>query len=262
MEFVWGILLAFVILIAIVVIIAGGVFLFLKVRAREPVNVNLRYLVRVYLLVVTIAGLLVVTQGASDLLRAGFASMGSNQFSYDPVWVRLPSDDVAQPRSPLELKDRQQMTDAELDELVVFQNEQNELRLEREAERRRLGLDRAKDEGLIQGFSFLFIGVLILGSHLAGRRWLESADEKESLLSRVYLVLVTVTFGIITIVFLPQAVFETFRYVVLDPVDTFRYDQPGEKLALSITTLPIWLIYLYAVIRTMRRTATDDVVSA
>ncbi len=101
MEFVWGILLAFVILIAIVVIIAGGVFLFLKVRAREPVNVNLRYLVRVYLLVVTIAGLLVVTQGASDLLRAGFASMGSNQFSYDPVLVRLPADDLAQPRSPL-----------------------------------------------------------------------------------------------------------------------------------------------------------------
>ncbi len=254
MEAVWAILFVFIVFVVIVVVIAGGILLFLKARAREPINVNLRFLVRIYLLIVVIAGLLVTTQGSSDLLRAGFASMGSNQFSYDPVHVRLPSDDELQPRSPLEIKDRQQLTDAELVELTDFQNEQQELRLEQEAERRRLGLERAKDEGLIQGLSFLIIGVLILGSHFAGRRWLETGEEKESLLSRVYLVLVTITFGIITIVFLPQAVFETFRYAVLDPVNTFRNDQPGEKLALSITTLPIWLTYLYAVIRTMRRT--------
>ncbi|MBT3942412.1 MAG: hypothetical protein HOC77_00445 [Chloroflexi bacterium] len=255
MEFVWAILAIFVIILVLVTVISGGVFLFLKLRAHEPINVNLRYLVRIYLLVVTVAGLLVITQGASDLLRAGFASAGSNQFSYDPVWVRLASDDAPQPRSPLEIKDRQQLTDEELDELVTFQNEQQELRTEQEAERRRLGLERAKDEGLIQGFSFLFIGVLIWGSHFAGRRWLESDEEKGSLLNRIYLVLITVVFGIITIVLLPQAVFETFRYVVLDPVDAFNTDQPGQKLALSITTLPIWLLYLYAVIRTMRRTA-------
>ena len=99
------------------------------------------------------------------------------------------------------------------------------------------------------------LGILILGSHFGGRYWLESAEEKESLLSRGYLVFVTVTFGIITIVFLPQAVSETFEYILDDPVGMYDDDRsgPGGKLALSITTLPIWLIYLSAVIRTMRR---------
>ena len=55
MEFIWGILLTFIILITIVLIIGGGVLLFLKIRAREPVNLNLRYLVRIYLLVVNVA---------------------------------------------------------------------------------------------------------------------------------------------------------------------------------------------------------------
>lgn len=105
-------------------------------------------------------------------------------------------------------------------------------------------------EGLIQGISFLVIGLAIWGSHFAGRRWLETKEERDSLLSRVYLTLVTVTFGVITIVYLPQAAFETLSYVLLEPLDQYR--QPGEKLSLSITALPIWLIYLWQVIRAIR----------
>ena len=105
-------------------------------------------------------------------------------------------------------------------------------------------------EGLIQGVSFLIIGLAIWGSHFAGRRWLETEEERDSLLSRVYLTLVTITFGVITIVYLPQAVFETLSYVILEPLDQFR--QPGEKLSLSITALPIWLIFLWQAIRAIR----------
>ena len=255
MEFIWGILLTFIILITIVLIIGGGVLLFLKIRAREPVNLNLRYLVRIYLLVVTVAGLLVITQGASNLLRAGFASMENNQFSYEPVYVSLPSDDEIQPQNPLELKDPQLLSDEELVQLSDYNHAQATEQLTQEAERRRLGLEEAKEDSLIEGFTYLFMGILILVSHFGGRYWLESAEEKESLLSRGYLVFVTVTFGIITIVFLPQAVSETFEYILDDPVGMYDDDRsgPGGKLALSITTLPIWLIYLSAVIRTMRR---------
>ena len=125
-----------------------------------------------------------------------------------------------------------------------------------EAERRRLGLERARDEGIIEGGTFLIIGLIIWGSHLAGRRWLETREEQESLLSRVYLTLITITFGVITIVFLPQALSETFDYALLDPSD--RGDQPGEKLALSIATLPIWLAYLWQAIHAIRRAPAED----
>jgi hypothetical protein len=230
--------------------------LFLRTRAREPINFDLRVLFRIYLLVVIVSGLLVFTQGASNMLQAGFASFGSDQFSYDPVYIRLPSDSAPQPRTALELKDRQQLTDIELQELADIEAERRTEQIALDEERRILGLDRAKKEGLIQGISFLIIGVLIWGSHFAARRWLETGEEKESLLNRVYLVVVTIPFGTITIVLLPQAVHETFSYIVLDPVDSFgSRTQPGDKLALSIATLPIWLIYLYGVICSMRKTS-------
>ena len=56
--------------------------------------------------------------------------------------------------SPLELKERSQLTNAELEQLGVIQEERRRNQRELGEERRRLGLDRAMKEGLIQGISF------------------------------------------------------------------------------------------------------------
>ncbi|MBP63416.1 MAG: hypothetical protein CMJ62_17985, partial [Planctomycetaceae bacterium] len=197
-----------------------------------------------------VAGLVGFTLGASELLKATFASVGGKQFSYNPVYAGAPRSIERITTSPLELKERSQLTNAELEQLSVIQEERRQNQRELEEERRRLGLDRAMKEGLIQGISFLVIGLAIWGSHFAGRRWLETKEERDSLLSRVYLTLVTITFGVITIVYLPQAAFETLSYVLLEPLDQGR--QPGEKLSLSITALPIWLVYLWQAIRAIR----------
>ena len=147
--------------------------------------------------------MLVFTQGASNLLQAGFAVAVSKEFSYDPVYIPLPGDSIAREPLAVELKDRDRLTAVEREELSEVLTEREEERIVREVERRRLGLDRALDEGLIEGVSFLLIGLAIWGSHFAGRRWLETPEERESLLSRVFLALVTIAFGIITIVSLP-----------------------------------------------------------
>ena len=121
-------------------------------------------------------------------------------------------------------------------------------------ERRRLGLDRALDEGLIEGVSFTIIGALIWLAHVLGRRTVDRPEDEESPLNRMYVILITVIFGVITIVNLPQAVFESLRFAVLDPVDQFgRQYQPGGKLAVSVAALPIWLFYLWGAIRSVRR---------
>jgi hypothetical protein len=61
-------------------------------------------------------------------------------------------------------------------------------------------------------------------------------------------------FGVITIANLPQAVFESLRFGLLEPMGRFGHEfQPGGKLALSLTTLPIWLYYLWAAIRAVRK---------
>ena len=256
MNVIWIAVAAFACLVLLAAVVAGGVVLFLRLRAREPINVNLRFLFRVYLLVVMLAGLMVITQGTSDLLKAGLASVVGKQFSYEPVYARIPGPPDMRTSSALELKDRTQLTDAELKELSVIQAERQRKEREEHEERQRLGLDRAMKEGLIQGINFLVIGLAIWGSHFAGRRWLETEEERDSLLSRIYLTLVTITFGVITIVYLPQAVFETLSYVLLDPFDQYR--QPGQKLSLSITALPIWLIYLWQAIQAIRLKANGS----
>lgn len=251
MDIVWIVLISFGILVGLALLVGGAFHLITRLRAGAPLNIDVRALVRIYLYVGIIAGLLVFTQGASELIKAGAAGLSSKGFSYSPVWVELPEDKVTKPQHPLELADRGDLSDEELEELSRILAERQEENTRLNEERDRLGLDRALDEGLIEGISFSIIGALVWAAHMFGRRKIETPEDRAGPLNRIYLVLLTAIFGIITIVSLPQAVFETLRYAVLDPAaDRYR---PGEKLALSITALPIWLVYLWNTVRAIRR---------
>ena len=151
----------------------------------------------------------------------------------------------------MELAARSDLSSEELQELSRILAERQEQEAKDNEELEHIGLERAFDEGLIQGISFAIIGALVWGAHMFGRHKIDLPEDRASPLNRIYLVLLTVIFGVITIVSLPQAVFETLSYAVLDPVG--RDYEPGGKLALSITALPIWLIYLWATIRSVRR---------
>ena len=254
MEVIWIALIAFVSLVGVALLVGGAVVLISRFSGKEPIRVSLRFLLRLYLYVVIIAGLLVFTQGASSLLRAGFAGIGGKDFSYNPVYVPLPEDSIRDTPTAVELKGQQLLTEADREKLSQIYAERDQKRLELDKKRRRLGLDRALDEGIIEGVSFILIGALIWGAHVVGRRRLETKEDEESPLNRIYLILITVIFGVITIVNLPQAVFESLRFGLLDPVSQFGHTfQPGGKLALSITALPIWLIYLWGSIRAVRK---------
>ena len=73
-------------------------------------------------------------------------------------------------------------------------------------------------------------------------------------MNRGYLIIMVVIFGLVTLINLPQAVFEGSRFYLLEPLNEFsRNSPPGGKLALSIVTLPIWIVYLVGAIRAARR---------
>ena len=251
MDIVWITLLGFGIFVALALLVGGAFVLITRIRSGSPLTIDMRALVRIYLYVGIIAGLLVFTQGASELIKAGAAGIAGNDFSYQPVRVALPGPAEGRAEHPLELADRSDLSPEQLEELSVILEERRQQDAKNQEERDRLGRERAFDEGLIEGISFAIIGALLWAAHMAGRAMTERPEDRAGPLNRVYLVLLTVIFGIITIVSLPQAVFETLRYAVLDPVS--RDHEPGEKLALSITALPIWLIYLWYTIRSIRR---------
>ena len=256
-DVVWLALIAFTILVVLALILGVGIFLFTRFRAGMTVHISMRFLLRLYLYVIVIVGLLLFTQGLSELLKAGLAGALDKDFSYRPAHIpTTPEEDQLHRQHPLEIKQQNQtLTPAEQDELdryITFKNQRLE---ELREERRVQGLDRALEEGLIEGVSFAVIGAIIWILHVLGRRWLETPEERIELINRIYLILVVVTFGAITIVNLPQAISEGVTYyLTVDPSGEFGHlTPPGDKLALSVVALPIWITYLFGTIRTVRQ---------
>ena len=257
MEFIVGFL---VVLGIIGLIVSGLIYLFTRLRAGEPIRVPLRLVLRVYIYAVIVAGLVLFSIGGlGNLLQAGFGAAFDKEFSYRPVFIKAPPP-------PVRVFERERTAEGEVVtvfgdggvtlELTPEEFEEREEKQRQEQEEARLkGLDRAMDEGLINGVSLTLIGALIWGVHMVGRRRLENLEERESPLNRVYLIVVVVIFAVIAIVALAQGVPETTRYLLLEQLDEFghRSNTPGEPMAVAIVALPIWIIYLMGTVRAMRR---------
>ena len=71
MGIVWVVLIAFGVLVALGLMVGGAFVLVMRLRSGASFSIDLRALVRLYLYVGIIAGLLVFTQGASELIKAG-----------------------------------------------------------------------------------------------------------------------------------------------------------------------------------------------
>ena len=106
--------------------------------------------------------------------------------------------------------------------------------------------------GLLDGIIFTSIGALLWGAHLWGRRRLETVQEHESsALNRIYLIVLILVLGIITISTLPVAARDALRYGLLDTGVFFN--PPGGRLGTAIVVLPFWLAYLAITVRAVRR---------
>ena len=110
--------------------------------------------------------------------------------------------------------------------------------------------------GLLNGLSFTIVGGIIWGAHLYGRRRLERGQEEGEWLQRLYVIALLFTFGILTLTSLPQVVFDTLRYYLIEEAPEF-YGPPGDRLSTGIVALPLWLYYLWGTFRLVRRKAEN-----
>ena len=236
----------FLVILGIAAAIAGGVYFFFSLRRGEDVQLSLRGLFRGYLYILSLASLLIMISGISHLVQWGFAVGFGNEFSYRPARVEPPTlairSLVPPDRFPYE-------REARLQELTPEEREEAR-RLEEE--RRIKGLDLALRTGLLDGIIFTAIGALLWGAHLWGRRRLETIQERESsALNRIYLIVLILVLGIITISTLPVAARDALRYGLLDT--GLAFSPPGGRLGTAIVVLPFWLVYLAVTVRAVRR---------
>jgi hypothetical protein len=231
-----GVLVAVGVLGAIV----GAVALLVR-GGRGAIELAPRNLVRVYLYIASLAGIIVLVVGLSGLLTVGFAAAFGNGFVYGDSYITpMP---VCAPTPDPSVKC-----------IVGGQPDYSQQRV-RELERRR-------GDDLIRGITFTVFGALFWGAHYLARRGVMGADELTSGLRRGYLLLGTVIFGLATVILLPTGIYQALSYVILPAQDGMYRPGAGDSLPGGLVTLPIWLIYLWLVVRDVRSAPTPPATTA
>lgn len=204
-------------------------------RGGDGLDFAPRNLLRLYLYIASLAGIVVLSIGLSGIVNAGLAAAFGNGFVYGstPVPAIAPACPPNIPPGSPECKGNP----------PDFTERQS-----RELERRR-------GDDLIRGITFAAFGALFWGAHWTARRGVIGTDEPQSGMRRGYLMLGTVIFGLSTIVLLPMGIYQALSYLILPTTDGFYRQGAGESLAGGLVTLPVWLIYLGLVVREFRAPA-------
>ncbi len=213
-------------------LVVGAAMLFR--RGGDGLDFAPRNLLRLYLYIASLAGIVVLSIGLSGILNAGLAAAlgtgfiyGSNSFPVPAMAPACPPN--IPPGSP---------------ECKGFPPDFTE-RQARELERRR-------GDDLIRGITFAVFGAIFWGAHWAARRSVIGTDAPQSGMRRGYLMLGTVIFGLSTVVLLPMGIYQGLSYLILGAADGVYRQGAGESLSGGLVTLPVWLMYLWLVVREFR----------
>lgn len=198
---------------------------------RSSLDLSPRGLLRGYLYLASLAGIITLAIGLGSLASFGLASALGTEAIYggvSPKWAVAPCrpGDTACQGPTQEQIDQQH-------------------RQELEARERR------KNEDLLRGITFSAFGGLFWVAHRAARRTVIGDAERGTALRRAYLMLGAVLFGLVTVLLLPNGVYQILASLLL-PGDEFSYRQPADSLGGGIAALPIWLVYLRELVRDFR----------
>ncbi|TMB96425.1 MAG: hypothetical protein E6J38_03930 [Chloroflexi bacterium] len=210
-------------------------------RGRETLDFSLRGLLRVYLYLASLVGIVVFTLGIAGIAAFLLAAI----FGRDVIYGGPPPQPVPAiaPACP---------PNTTCPPFVTFAPRPPVIPDERE---------RRQQEDLVRGVTQLVFGGMFWGAHWAARKGIVGGDERASGLYRAYLILGTAVFGIATIVLLPTGIYQALSQVLITAQPgTFRQGA-GESLSGGIATLPIWLLYLWLVQRALRTPAATTAVA-
>ena len=206
------------------------IVLFLQ-RGRDGVDLSLGGLLRMYLYLASLAGVIAFAVGLAGIISYVLAAAFGLDLVYGgqiprPVPAIAPVCAPNTPCPPFVTPFPQQLV--------------SDPRL------------RQQTEDLVRGVTFLIFGGVFWGAHWWARRALGGVAERASGLQRAYLILGTAIFGIATIVFLPMGIYQALSFAIVPP-DQFSFRPgAGESLSGGLAALPLWLVYLWLVQRALR----------
>lgn len=214
------------------IVLLGVLFL-----RRDGIDLTPRGLLRLYLYIASLAGIVVLTIGAASVVNYGLARVAGDEFIYGGE----PARPFPRPVCPPEAvgKGCVEPTPEELERQRVAQVQQRE---------------RQRNEDLLRGATYTVFGALFWTAHWGARRGLGERDPGTVALRRGYLMLGTVVFGIATIVLLPTGTYQALANVLLEAPEGY-YRQGADALGGGLVTLVVWLAYLRLVVAESRQAA-------
>jgi hypothetical protein len=217
------------------VILGLIVFVAVSLRGRDGPDLSPGGLLRLYLYLASLAGVVVFVVGLSSLVNVAFAVTAGNDFTYG-----RPPEMTAFACPP----NTSECEAARARELALNPPE-------RMLEQR----DRRRGDDLVRGLTFTVFGALFWGPHWFARRSL-GADSLASSCRRGYLMAGTLLFGLVTVVLLPWGTYQALSAAFLPPAPNQFNSGVADTLGGGLAALPIWLIYLRLVMRDVRSQAT------
>ncbi len=116
---------------------------------------------------------------------------------------------------------------------------------------------------VLRGVTFMVFGALFWGGHWFARRSFGEADEAVSVLRRTYNILGTFVFGIGTIVLLPYGIYIALSQAILTPAEDVYLQGFGDSLAGGIVSAAVWVYFLFSVVRALpKRTVAPSAIAA
>lgn len=223
--------------LAVLGVVAFLGFLFIQ-RGREGIDISPQGLLRFYLYLASLVGMLVLAVGLASATNAALAYALGPELIYGgpglmgpPAIPRCPPDAIA--------KGCIDPTPEQLEQQRIAQKAQTE---------------RQRAEDLIRGSSFAVLGGLFWLAHWAARRSLIGAEQRASALDRGYVVAATALFGITTVITLPTGVQQLLSGTLLQQTSPFgTYRQGADALGLGLVALVLWLLYLRLAVRQIQR---------
>jgi hypothetical protein len=212
---------------AIVAVIVAVLVIFLQ-RGRDTFDLSLDGLLRAYLYVASLAAVIVFAAGVAGLIAYVLSAAVGLDFIYGGSY---PQPAIAPAPCPPDTVCRPSIVPLyPVNDYRRFQQSQD----------------------LIRGVTFALFGAIFWGAHWLARRALAPRDERGSGLYRAYLMVGTVIFGIATIALVPFGIYQALSVLLSSQQPGGFTPGVGETLPGGLAALPIWLVYLWLVLRTIR----------
>lgn len=199
--------------LAVAAVVGVVALTLLLIFRKDLVGVDLsgRSLLRLYLYLASLAGVILTVIGVAALLDWA----GGNVFGIEAIYGRVPSS---------------------LDPGFYPPNLANESVLRHQND-------------LLRGLTLVVFGAAFYGGHRLARRWLGEADAAGSVLRRAYDLLGTFVYGVATLILLPVGIYQMLSFTLITPAPDVFQAGFGDSLSGGIAALPVWLVYLYRVVR-------------